>query len=100
MHKEFQVGFELKSLDYIVFFVKEVHLFIGKGGKGKGKRSPWRTKGQEGKGHLGMWRHLLELNRHLSQSTSSRTSKMTAINLLEENSQPSTVNHRVSAIDH
>ena len=35
MHKEFRTGFELKSLDCIVFFVKEVHLFIGRGERGK-----------------------------------------------------------------
>ena len=68
-------------------------------GRGKGERSPWRTKGQEGKGHLGMWRHLLELSRCLSQSTSSGTSETTAINLLKEISQPSTVDRRVAAVD-
>ena len=35
MQKEFRAGFELKSLDFIVFFVKRVHLFIGRGKKGK-----------------------------------------------------------------
>ena len=35
MHKEFQTEFVLKSLDFILFFAKEVHLFIGEGGKGK-----------------------------------------------------------------
>ena len=59
---EFRVGFELKSLDCIVFFAKEVHLFIGEGGKGKGHlREP---RDGEGKGHLGMGKGLLELCRH------------------------------------
>ena len=35
MHKEFRAGFELKSLDCIGFFAKEVHLFIGEGERGK-----------------------------------------------------------------
>ena len=29
VHKEFRIAFVLKSLDFIVFFEKEVHLFIG-----------------------------------------------------------------------
>ena len=36
MHNEFRTEFVLKSLDFIVFFAKEVYLFIGEGGKGKG----------------------------------------------------------------
>ena len=68
LHKEFQVGYELKSLDYIVFFVKEVHLFVGKREKGKGHLGEPRDR--EGKGHLGMGKGLLELCRHWSQRTS------------------------------
>ena len=70
MHKEFRTKFELKSLDFILFFAKEVPQFIGEGGKGKGHLGEPRDK--EGKGHLGMGKGLLELCRHWSQRTSSR----------------------------
>ena len=36
MHKGFEQSLNSKRLDFIVFFAKRVHLFIGRGGKGKG----------------------------------------------------------------
>ena len=35
VHKEFRTNFVLKSLDFIVFFAKGVHLFIGGGERRK-----------------------------------------------------------------
>ena len=67
--------------------------------KGKEERSPWGTKGQEGKGHLGMWRHLLELSRCQCQRASSGTLETTAFNLLKGSSLPLTVDRQVTAVD-
>ena len=47
MHKEFRTGFELNSLDCIVFFTKEVHLFIGKGER---RKVTLENKGTGGEG--------------------------------------------------
>ena len=84
MHNEFRTEFVLKNLDLHYVLCKESTSIYRE--RGKGERSPWRTKRQEEKGHLEMWRHLLELSRCLSQSTSSGTSRTTVFNLLEENS--------------
>ena len=51
VHKEFRTKFVLKSLDFIMFFAKEVHLFISEGGKGKGHLGEPRDK--RGKGIWG-----------------------------------------------
>ena len=97
MHKEFEQSLNSKGWIFHCILCKESTSIYRE--RGIGERSPWRTKGQEGKGHLGMWRRLLKLSRRLSQSISSGTSEMTAINLLEENNQPSTVGRRVAAVD-
>ena len=66
MHKGFEQSLNSKGLYFHCILCKESTSIYRERGKGKGERSPWRTKGQEGKGHLGMWRRLLELSRHLS----------------------------------
>ena len=48
---------------------------------------------------MGMWRHLLKLSRHWSQSISLGTPRTTTFNLLEENSLPSMIDRRVVAVD-
>ena len=60
---------------------------------GNGKGHLGKPRDKKGKGHLGVWKGLLELYRRWSQRTSSGTPRTTAFNLLEESSLPSTVNH-------